>query len=141
VRIVLDTNVLVSGLLSPSGPPGRILDLATAREIGLIYDDRIIAEYEDVLARPRLRISPAAAAAVLTFIVKHGHLVAAPPAPIELPDPDDLPFVEVASAGAADALVTGNARHYIPLAGAVPVRIATPAEFLADWREPVATDD
>lgn len=141
MRIVLDTNVLVSGLLSPSGPPGRIVDLATARQVDLLYDDRILLEYEEVLSRPRLRISPAAAAAVLAFVARHGRLVPAPPTRIELPDPDDLPFVEVAIAGMADALVTGNARHYIPLTGTVPVRITTPAEFIAEWRESPALDE
>ncbi|HEU0302138.1 MAG TPA: putative toxin-antitoxin system toxin component, PIN family [Longimicrobium sp.] len=133
MKIVLDTNVLVSGLLSPAGPPGRILDLAISLHVTVVFDDRILAEYREVLARPRLRIAPAEAAAVLDLIEKEGLLVSAPPLGLELPDPDDLPFVEVAEAGAAAALVTGNARHFAPLRGTFSVPILTPAAFLERW--------
>ena len=133
MRIVLDTNVLVSGLLSPAGTPGRIVDLATSLRVTLVFDDRILAEYREVLARPRLRIAPTEAAAVLDLIEKEGLLVSAPPLGLELPDPDDLPFVEVAEAGGAVALVTGNTRHFAPLRGTFSVPVLTPAEFLASW--------
>jgi putative PIN family toxin of toxin-antitoxin system len=133
VKVVLDTNVLVSGLLSPAGAPGRIVDLVTALRVTLIFDDRLLAEYREVLARPRLRIAPAEAAAVVDLIEKEGFLVSAPPLPLQLPDPDDLPFVEVAEAGGAAALVTGNARHFIPLHGTFSVPIVAPAEFLRQW--------
>ena len=53
MKVVLDTNVLVSGLLNPDGNPGRVLDLLLAGEITLLVDDRILAEYRAVLARPR----------------------------------------------------------------------------------------
>jgi predicted nucleic acid-binding protein len=51
-----------------------------------------------------------------------------------LPDPDDLAFAEVAIAGGADALVTGNARHHAPLKGELPARVMSPAGFLDLWR-------
>ena len=53
---VLDTNVLVSGLLSPFGPPGRLVDALLARHLRIASDDRIEAEYREVLARPKLGI-------------------------------------------------------------------------------------
>jgi uncharacterized protein len=134
VKVVLDTNVLVSGLLSPTGPPGRIVDLATSLRVTLVFDDRVLAEYHEVLARPRLRIAPAEAAAVLDLIEKEGLLVSAPPLGVELPDPDDLPFVEVAEAGGAAALITGNARHFTPLHGTFSVPVLAPAAFLERWR-------
>jgi putative PIN family toxin of toxin-antitoxin system len=134
VRIVLDTNVVVSGLLSPGGPPGRILDLLVAGRLHPLYDDRILREYRDVLARPRLRIAPAEAAAVLDLIEHDGLPIAAEPLPLELPDPDDLPFLEVAVAGAAEALVTGNGRHYRPLRGSHTAPVIAPADFLDRYR-------
>lgn len=133
MRIVLDTNVLVSGLLSPFGPPGRIVDLVTSRSVVVLYDDRIISEYRDVLARPRLRIGAAEAAAVVDLIERDGILVAAPPVAVVLPDADDVPFVEVAEAGSADALVTGNTRHFAPTQGMIGVPVMAPAEFLEFW--------
>lgn len=54
MRIVLDTNVLVSGLLNPHGSPGRLLDHFLAGDITLLVDDRILAEYGEVLRRPHL---------------------------------------------------------------------------------------
>lgn len=133
MRIVLDTNVLVSGLLSPTGPPGRIVDLVLAARLCLSFDDRILAEYRDVLARPRLRIDLGAAAAVLDFVEHSGMLIPAAPLAVELPDADDLPFLEVAVAGAVDALVTGNQRHYVPRRGSHGATIQSPADFLARW--------
>ena len=133
MNIVLDTNVLVSGLLSPVGTPGRIVDLVTSLRVTVIFDDRVLAEYREVLARPKLRIGPAEAAAVLDLIEREGLLVSAPPLPIQLPAPDDLPFVEVAEAGAATALATGNARHFTPVQGKITVPVLAPADFLALW--------
>ncbi len=135
MRIVLDTNVLVSGLLSPQGPPGRILDLVTSGDVVVLYDDRVLAEYRDVLARPRFRFAASQQAAVLDFIEAEGELVPSPPLDVKLSDPDDLPFLEVAAAGAADALVTGNQRHFAPADGTHQVCVRTPAEFIIDWLE------
>ena len=53
--VVLDTNVLVSGLMSPGNPPGRIIDFLRAGDITLAIDDRILAEYCAVLARENFR--------------------------------------------------------------------------------------
>jgi len=113
MRIVLDTNVLVSGLHNPDGTPGRIVDLVIGGRVQLLYDDRILGEYLDVLARPELEIDSSLAQAVVGYIRLAGERVTALPLPTDtLPDPDDLPFAEVAASGAADALVTGNAKHF-----------------------------
>lgn len=53
MRIVLDTNVLVSGLLNPYGAPGQIARMVATGEISLCFDARILGEYRDVLVRPR----------------------------------------------------------------------------------------
>jgi uncharacterized protein len=64
MSIVLDTNVLVSGLLNSNRKPGRIIDLVISGRIRLFYDDRILAEYADVLERPELEIDPVHARAI-----------------------------------------------------------------------------
>jgi putative PIN family toxin of toxin-antitoxin system len=135
VRIVLDTNVLVSALLSPHGAPARILDLVLAGSVTVLFDDRIFAEYEEILARPKLQIPASESTYILDFLVSEGTLVSPSPLALELPDLDDLPFVEVASAADADALVTGNTRHFAPAAEALEIPILSPAEFLATWHE------
>jgi uncharacterized protein len=134
VKIVLDTNVLVSGLLNPAGLPGRILDLVSNSHVTVLYDDRILAEYREVVARPRFRLEPMEAAAIIDGIEKNGFLLPAAPLDVQLPDPFDLPFVEVAEAGNAVALVTGNGRHFRPLQGRITIPVLTPAEFFELWR-------
>ena len=54
MRIVLDTNVLVSGMMRAGGPPGRIVDHLRSGELQIVLDDRILGEYADVLRRPEL---------------------------------------------------------------------------------------
>ena len=116
MRIVLDTNILVSGLLNPNGAPGRVVDLILGRRLFLLYDDRRLGEYEDVLARPQLEIPQDRAAAVISFLRLTGDRIIALPLPAKLlPDPDDLPFVEVAISGKAEALITGNLKHFLGL--------------------------
>jgi putative PIN family toxin of toxin-antitoxin system len=129
--VVLDTNVLVSALLRPFGPPARVLDLDLAGEVRLAYDDRLLAEYRQVLARPRFGLVVHDVTHLLDYLAADGLPVVARPLAISLPDPDDLPFLEVAvEAGAV--LVTGNRRHF-PAEVCGDVRVLTPADFLAQW--------
>jgi putative PIN family toxin of toxin-antitoxin system len=108
VRIVLDTNVLVSALLTPQGLPAQILLLALAGDLTLLFDERILEEYREVLHRPRFAIPRDQLAEILEQLEADGELVATTPVTAALPDPDDRPFIEVAMSGRADALVTGN---------------------------------
>ncbi len=110
--LVLDTNVLVSGLLNPIGAPGRIVDLILAGHLRLAYDDRILAEYRAVLLRSRFGFPPQAVEHLLGYITHTGEAIIAPPLTVEAPDPTDLPFAEVALAASACCLVTGNAPHF-----------------------------
>lgn len=130
MRVVIDTNVLVSGVLNPHGPPGRIVDEVLAGAFNVLFDDRIMSEYREVLARPAFAFNLTDIDALLDFIDMTGESVTGLRLPIELPDSRDLPFVEVAAAGRADALITGNARHFKPRRGEHGVKICTPAEFL-----------
>jgi putative PIN family toxin of toxin-antitoxin system len=133
LRIVLDTNVLVSGLLSPFGPPGEIVRMVSSGAVTLCVDARILSEYEEVLARPRFAFEPDAVAALLDYIDVCGETIASEPMTARLPDPDDEPFLEVAVAGAVDCPVTGNLAHFPPnaLGGA---HVLAPAEFVERYR-------
>jgi putative PIN family toxin of toxin-antitoxin system len=132
MRIVVDTNVLVSGLLSPHGPPGRIVDGLVAEELRALFDDRILDEYRDVLERPKFKFGVREIDDFLDQLVAAGEHVAAPPLSVELPDADDLPFLEVAAAGGADALVTGNGKHF-PRSARSGVSVVSPTEFVELW--------
>ena len=130
MRLVLDTNVLVSGLLRPHGAPGRLIDLLVAGRITPLYDDRILAEYREVLQRAEFGFDAKDADLLVDYVYRVGEAVAAGPLPVTLPDPDDLPFLEVAAGGAADALVTGNHRHFVPSRGSHAVRVESADQTL-----------
>ena len=133
IVVVLDTNVLVSGLLNPNGSPGKILDLIIGSQILVAYDDRILGEYEDVLSRPELHIRPSQAFAVIGHIELSGKYVTAESLSTEgYPDPDDIMFAEVLIASNANALVTGNLRHYHPLIQR-KMPVLSPVQFLEKY--------
>jgi len=130
---VLDTNVLVSGLLSPLGSPGRIIDLVIEGEIMVFIDERIFYEYRDVLSRPELPLSKQEAMDLLGFILDNAVKVVAAPLKIKLPDPDDLMFIEVAVEARVDVIVTGNKRHF-PKGKTGNIPVLSPSEFLEAMR-------
>jgi putative PIN family toxin of toxin-antitoxin system len=130
VRVVLDTNVLVAGILNPHGPPGRLVDLVFAGDLTLLADDRILSEYDDVLRRSRFGFRTEDVAAVMAFIRLTAEVAPVPPLAVTLPDPDDLPFLEVAVAGEAGLLITGNQTHFAPTVGSHGVRVVSPRETL-----------
>jgi putative PIN family toxin of toxin-antitoxin system len=128
IRVVLDTNVLVASLIQPTGPCGRVLDLVVDGALDACVDGRILAEYEDVLSRQKFRFSPEKLQTVLDFFRQGGIRVIARPLRVVLPDPDDLPFLEVAASGQA-ILVTGNRRHF-PKTATRTARVLGPSECL-----------
>lgn len=131
MRIVLDTNVLVSALLTPQGPCARALADIVQGGSALLLDARILAEWTDVLARPRFRFASAPVKTLLGYLSGQADWVLARPLPPDLlPDPDDLPFLEVAREGAG-VLVTGNTKHY-PQATRNGVLVLDPAQALVE---------
>jgi putative PIN family toxin of toxin-antitoxin system len=134
-RIVLDTNVLVSGLISATNPPGRIIDGIRADEIRICIDDRIFTEYRDVLTRPELArwIRRDDGIAILDHIGSSADRVDGFVTVNGLPDPDDAPFLEVALI-AGVPLITGNVRHF-PDERAGPAVVLTPRAFLTAGTE------
>jgi putative PIN family toxin of toxin-antitoxin system len=128
MRIVLDTNVLVSGLLSAAGPPGWIGEAVLTGDLDQAIDMALREEYDEVLKRPELRFPEAQVDTLLSAIDRVALWVAAaPPWPTPLPDPDDEPFLAVAAASES-TLVTGNVRHF-PVASRRGVVVLTPREL------------
>jgi putative PIN family toxin of toxin-antitoxin system len=128
VRIVVDTNVVVSALLQPLGNPGRVVTLMRLGVIVPVYDARILAEYREVCGRPRLRLVPEDVERLVTDVVQRGELLdEVPRAAFALPDPDDQPFLDVALAGGTEAIVTGNRKDFPEACG---VRVLSPAELV-----------
>jgi len=129
VKIVLDTNALVSGLLEAFGPPAEIVRLVISGDLPLLYDARILLEYKAVLLRPMFSFNPTDIHDLLAQIEASGAAVAAPSLAQHLPHQDDEPFWEVALAGKAQYLVTGNLKHF-PVKKLQGMTVVLPAEFL-----------
>lgn len=129
MRVVLDTNVLVAGVLSPSGPPGWIVEATLSGDLQAVFDAAIWAEYTEALRRPELSLAPARVRVLLEALDQFGLEIVAAPWPRDLPDRDDAPFLEVAFAVGCP-LVTGNLRHF-PASARAGVKVLSPREFLA----------
>jgi predicted nucleic acid-binding protein len=99
----------------------------------LLYDDRMLAEYGEVLVRAKFGFDPGDVADLPAFLRSEGEAVAAPSLDLPTLDADDAMCVEVAVAGTADALVTGNEKHFAPDACRV-IPVLLPIEFLASLR-------
>ena len=112
LRIVLDTNVVVSAALKPDGLQRTVLLLALTKPARLYVTDAILAEYNGVLARPELQIRKGLRRQLLQLIRSRAHAVTPAPALEVAKDPDDNKFLECAEAAKADYLVTGNLRHF-----------------------------
>ena len=110
--VVLDTNVLVSGLIHPYRASGDLLRWVTTGDLVAAYDSRILAEYREVLLRKKFGFRPGPVDALLEFIKTSGVPATAKPLAKPLPDPDDHPFLEVAVATRAAFLITGNIKHF-----------------------------
>jgi putative PIN family toxin of toxin-antitoxin system len=127
--VVLDTNVIVSGILRPYSKAAAILRLAATGMIQLVYDLRILSEYQDVLNRPKFTFAKEDINVFLDQVEKEGVLVSVVPLKYRLSDPDDEPFLEVALAARAEVIITGNKRHF-PKKKYQGTKILSPSEFL-----------
>lgn len=134
VRIVLDTNILVSALISPDGPPGRLLAAVKHDRLTLITSAPQLSELSAVLSREHLRahIRPEEAEDLLGGLDAVGEVVTNLP-PVSLSaDPDDNLILATAISGRADLVVSGDKRHMLALGqlGDIPIVTASAAAAL-----------
>jgi uncharacterized protein len=111
-RVVLDTNIIVSALLVPKGRQAAVLLLALQGQIALYISSPVIAEYEEVLNRPRLKLQSRHIEEALAAIRKVAYFVTPTQTLSVSAHESDNRFLECAEAAEADYLVTGNARHF-----------------------------
>ena len=112
LRLVLDTNIVVSAALKPEGLQHTVLMLALTEPTRLYVTREVLEEYRAVLARPRLGIRKGLRQQFVQLIRNRSKLVKARYAVRAARDPDDDKFLECADAARADYLVTGNQRHF-----------------------------
>ena len=128
LRLVIDTNVLISAAIKPAGLQRTVLLLAITKPARLYVSRPIIEEYSEVLARPELKIRKGLRRQLLRLIKNHSYTVT-PTRRLEVADdPDDNMFLECADAARADYLVTGNLKHFPRFWK--KTKIITPREFI-----------
>jgi putative PIN family toxin of toxin-antitoxin system len=135
VKLVLDTNVVVSALLKPMSKPARILRLVLQGDIDIVINEHILAEYYEVHGRPKFALDMDYVNLILAFFRQSAVQAPAMAEPLQLPDMDDVPFLEAALSSRVDALVTGNKKHF-PARKCKGIRILSPAECLTSPEMP-----
>ncbi len=133
IRAVLDVNVLISALISPSGAPAQILDAWRAETFVVVISEPILAEFQRVVAQPQLRnrygLTPSRVERLLRGLRQFALMT---PGELEIhgvaPDPDDDKVLACAVEGGADYLVTGD-KDLLELHEHEGVQILSPAEF------------
>lgn len=133
MRLVLDTNIIVSGLLSPKGPPGLLLDLwKEDQAFTLISAEPQLDELIRVTRYPKLRarLAPPLVYDWVVTIRRFGIMQEALPHVTASTDPDDNVMLAIAQAGGADLLVSGDKRDLLALGSHAGTRIVTAREAL-----------
>src|ERR1700757_4014274 len=129
LRLVIDTNVLVSPVLKPDGLQRTVFLLATPKPARWYISTPILQEYAAVLARPELKIRKSLRSRFIQLIKNHSYSVKPSPLPQITTDPDDNIFLECADAARADYLVTGNQKHFPRFWK--KTKVVTPREFVS----------
>jgi putative PIN family toxin of toxin-antitoxin system len=127
MKVVLDTNVVVSAFLSPAGKPAAILAFVLRHDFDICFDTAILAEYEQVLSRSKFagKMRLPAIRRFFDLMKNFGINTIADPSQTNMPDETDRKFYDIAKAAGA-VLVTGNKKHYPD-----EPFIKDPTEFLA----------
>lgn len=112
LRLVVDTNIVVSAALKPDGLQRTVLLLSLSKPARLYITADILAEYREVLARPKMGVRKGLQQQMLALIRSRSHMIRPSRRLQATPDPDDNIFLECADAARADYLVTGNTRHF-----------------------------
>lgn len=129
LKVVYDTNVVVSGLLNEEGIPAALLDLALQKKVKLFISPPLLGEYKGVLKRPKFELSPTS---VNRFIIqlKWACTLVEPKTCLNVVkrDPHDNRILACALEAGADYIVTGNTRHF-PFKRFRSSRVVSPTEF------------
>jgi uncharacterized protein len=112
IRVVIDTNVLVSAMISLSGNEALLLLAVKQGFMTPCFSPAVLEEYSEVLARPKFGFSPGEIAALSDLLQRRGDLVRPSPLSGMSPDPKDDKFIACALAAQADFVVTGNKQDF-----------------------------
>ncbi|MDD3653998.1 MAG: putative toxin-antitoxin system toxin component, PIN family [Desulfotomaculaceae bacterium] len=135
MKIVVDTNVVISGLLVPSGPPGKVVDLWVENKFAVIVCRALIEEYFNVLLRPKFKKAGTIIERqeLLTGLLElENSIFVYPKTSFDVirDDPDDNRILECAVEGEAQYIISGD-EHLLALKEFQGIPIVLPAEFLS----------
>jgi uncharacterized protein len=134
VIIVVDTNIIISSLIKPFSDSSKILNLIISGKLKLAYDLRILNEYEEVLKREKFNFNIKQIESIIIQIKEGGMHVDSLPLNENLPDKDDLPFLEVAVSSSVDFIVTGYKKHFSKIQYK-NIKVLSPSEFLEEYNK------
>jgi putative PIN family toxin of toxin-antitoxin system len=129
IRAVIDTNVLVSGLISPTGNEALLVLAVNQGLVVPVFSSEILEEYSAVLLRPKFGFSPTEIDSLLALLGQRGESFNPVPLVRISNDPGDDKFIACALASKSDFLVTGNKRHF-PREHLHATRIVSATELL-----------
>lgn len=130
VRVVIDTNVFVSGLLKSDNPLSNVVDLFIEDKINLIISEEVFSEYIKVLLRPELKVKKDNIVRLISiFILKAEIIKVKTKLDIIERDPSDNKFLECALDGKVDYIITGD-KHLLELKKYKKIKIVDPKTFI-----------
>ena len=112
MKVVVDTNVIVSALLNANGTPAKILSMILNGNIKILYDNRIVFEYIEVLSRKEFGFNAETINDMMDFLKHEGEFINADYINVKFQDETDKKFYEVYISGKAQYLITGNKKHF-----------------------------
>ena len=130
MRVVLDSNIVVSACLTPQGASATIVELALLGYFTLCISQEVLSEYREVLARPKFSRELERIKTVLEGIEEMSEVIVPRQRLTLSSDDEDNRLLECAQAAKADFLVTGNRKHFPDRMD--EVRILSPREFLTE---------
>jgi putative PIN family toxin of toxin-antitoxin system len=125
MKIVLDTNIIVSAFINPKGVPGEIISLLLSKKIIVCYDNKIFSEYVEVLKKSKFKFDSILVDEFLNFIRDNGEYIIAEPQRVKFDDEDDKVFYDVYKSCDASYIITGNKKHFPKESN-----IITPREYI-----------
>ena len=137
MRIVLDTNILVSALIKKEGPPGRLLEAVRNGRFTLVTSDYQIGELRRVLLRRKFRprISLADVEEIFKFLKATAVFATDLPNIDVSPHPKDNPILATGVAGRVDMIVSGDKRHMLALGHIEEIPIVSPHEAVRQLQQ------
>lgn len=134
MKVLIDNNVLLSAALRDKRPERLVLFVAGQDEIRWLVTPEILAEYTDVLRRPRFGLDKQTLDRWAELLTMRTVNIGSPPRVPDFPrDPKDAPFLAAALAASADFLITGD-NDLLQAKGVVATRIITIAEFCSEFQ-------